>query len=186
MGPESPETVNPKQKKWQETLEALDHVVDKLGRHVDPGIKETVAALNCLAFETDGSCEGHEETKSKAPWVDLPLIPKEFRDRMKVEGVAAKEQGADLGGLLQEGKAKMIEEAERLMKLLDEFYSQRRTPSEKRLILRFFPDSARLHNQGGAIQELRAPALQRRKLREFQDEMAAFAQFMKEKFFWQD
>jgi hypothetical protein len=61
--PENENNPEQKQENWDRTFEDLDHAVDKLGRHIDPGIKETVASFMINGFPTSGSCEGHLEER---------------------------------------------------------------------------------------------------------------------------
>ena len=44
---------------------------DKLGTPLDPGIKETVIALNLLGLQTVQSCEGHLDHGCPYPWVTV-------------------------------------------------------------------------------------------------------------------
>lgn len=55
--------VKEKQALWNRTIEELDRVVDKLGKPIDAGIKETVAAFIVNKFPINGSCEGHVEER---------------------------------------------------------------------------------------------------------------------------
>lgn len=64
------ETLNPQENRralkkliWQQKLQELERVGDKLGYRIDPGIKETVAAFILNGFPTRGSCEGHLEER---------------------------------------------------------------------------------------------------------------------------
>ncbi len=103
---------------WHRMTEAVDRVRDRLGKPVDPGIRDTVAALNLLGFPTSQSCEGHVNARGHglpAPWVD-------FADAAP----------ADLPG--------------RLRALLDEFYAGRRVPPDLRL--RYSGRRRRLSNGG--------------------------------------
>ena len=57
--------------RWIETSENLSHVTDRLGKHIDKGIFDTVVALNILGFDTDMSCEGHLDHGLPYPWIDI-------------------------------------------------------------------------------------------------------------------
>ena len=68
----SQETGEPKnQHKWNEKVRDLESIVDALGSHIEDGIKETVAGLQLLGFNTTGSCEGHNNWGSPYPWVQM-------------------------------------------------------------------------------------------------------------------
>jgi hypothetical protein len=72
---------------WQEMLSEVDRMTDRLGLGVDPGIRETVAALNLLGYRTWQSCEGHVNERGHglpSPWVELDL-PVGEQDEAPVE-----------------------------------------------------------------------------------------------------
>lgn len=62
-----------KQNKWNQMSSEIDTITDALGLPIDANIKETVIVLNLLGFATNGSCEGHLNWGTMAPWVDLCL-----------------------------------------------------------------------------------------------------------------
>lgn len=70
---DSPETPSP-QAKYAE-FDAIKHKVeqaaDARGKEIDPGIKDTVVALNAVGVCTEQSCEGHAESGMSAPWVEI-------------------------------------------------------------------------------------------------------------------
>lgn len=64
----------PRLARWRRMMEAVGRVTDRLGKPVDPGIRETVAVLNLLGLPTIQSCEGHVNDRGHglpAPWVDF-------------------------------------------------------------------------------------------------------------------
>ncbi len=59
---------NEKKEVWRQALQRLENVVDGLGKRIDDGARETVAAFNVNGFPTYGSCEGHfEERPGRLP-----------------------------------------------------------------------------------------------------------------------
>jgi hypothetical protein len=60
-----------KEDHWQEIAQRISRTVDKLGLSIDEGIKETVIVLNALGISTRASCEGHLDSGTCAPWVDI-------------------------------------------------------------------------------------------------------------------
>lgn len=56
---------------WNETAKHFSHTVDKLGKKIDPGIFDTVVALNMLGVHTVASCEGHLGWGVPHPWVNI-------------------------------------------------------------------------------------------------------------------
>ena len=94
-----------KQALWYKTMEQLDQVADRLGKRIDAGIKETVAAFAVNKFPTNGSCEGHVEERfgkkvKLRPYIDIGFRePKqrfvgesEIKERIAAEyGITAEE-----------------------------------------------------------------------------------------------
>ena len=56
---------------YQQMYERVSTFTDKLGTPIDPGIFETVVALNLLGLHTFQSCEGHLEHGCPYPWVTI-------------------------------------------------------------------------------------------------------------------
>ncbi len=59
-----------KEKKWEEEKIIVDNITDRLGMHIDDGIKDTVIALRLLGFETTQSHEGKID-RVAYPYVDI-------------------------------------------------------------------------------------------------------------------
>lgn len=176
-----------KQESWQQMLDRIDRMADRRGKGVDPGIKEMVAVLNCMELTTDGSCEGHvHEGESPPPWIHFDFVPTQLRyavRQARQELRPGEKTNPHLEALLTEARLKLLRGQARIVELLDEFYSGRRSSAETRLGITFYPDSARLESQGADLQELYPSQIQSRKLRAYQDEMRDFAEFLKAKFF---
>lgn len=53
--------------------DSVEQIADKLGKGIDPGIKETVVALMLDDFPTSQSCEGHPDQNEGLPfpWVEV-------------------------------------------------------------------------------------------------------------------
>lgn len=45
----------------------VEHLVDKLGKEIDAGIKETISILRAMDFPTSSSCAGHTEPQRYGP-----------------------------------------------------------------------------------------------------------------------
>jgi len=61
-----------KQRLWNETLQSLDLITDRLGKPIELGIRETCAALMINGLPTTQSCEGHlDDHGLPYPWVDI-------------------------------------------------------------------------------------------------------------------
>lgn len=175
-----------KRDSWQRMLDRVEHMVDGLGKRVDPKIKEMVAILNCMEFTTDGSCEGHLHNQSKAPWIHFEFIPAQLKQEIRqtrLNLAKGEKTSPRLEALLKEAKLKLLGGQARIVNLLDEFYSGRLGSAETRLGITFYPDSARLKSQGADLQDLYLPEMQAKKLSAYQEEMRAFTEFLKTNFF---
>jgi len=162
---------------WENKLREIEGVKDSLDEEIDDGIKETVAAINLNGFPTSGSCEGHLDHGTAAPWVEIsdPNEPEErfvgekdvFKRVAEKYGVPSREvrQGikknawAEALEEISEAEEtleykKWREENEKLMaklsELLAEFYRDRNAQSDIRLeISKIGPGGVfRVHNGG--------------------------------------
>src|SRR2546426_6951982 len=68
---DQPEVRSAKEEAWMKMEQEVGRIADKLGRPIDPGIRESVVALRVLGLTTDGSCEGHLDHGVRAPWIDI-------------------------------------------------------------------------------------------------------------------
>lgn len=63
-------SLNPKEVVWEEKLRSLENIVDRIGRHIDKEIMETLVAFDVSNIPTDSSCGGHLETeRMRFPYV---------------------------------------------------------------------------------------------------------------------
>src|SRR4051794_2537985 len=60
-----------RERAWQRKLHDIETVRDALGRPLDSGVKEIVAALNIIDIPTSASCEGHIDRGKGAPWLEV-------------------------------------------------------------------------------------------------------------------
>ena len=63
-----------KQLEYEKTLARLDLTADRLGKGLDPEIKDAVAYLRLFGFYTTGSCEGHTEKNLSFPYIHVGPI----------------------------------------------------------------------------------------------------------------
>src|ERR1035437_6045436 len=124
---------------WAQYSAEVDHLVDSLGKEIDPNIKDTVTALRALGFHTNASCEGHLDRGLKAPWVDVGTVPEDVEQAMKL--VHAKQQSItpELRRRLQEVKQELLHERKKLLDLLGNFYQNRQVSCFSRLTLDYGP-----------------------------------------------
>src|SRR5690606_5354307 len=124
---------------------------------------ETVAALNLLGINTSASCEGHLDWGLAGPWIDTQssidtsdLQDQQFKKFDIAEAADKNNTPKDeVDALFQEAHALTkairrphLEEAEKLMNLLSEFYQNRQVPFDVQLSLVRFGPGMRLQNQG--------------------------------------
>jgi hypothetical protein len=194
-----------KQIKWDLLVKKYSQVGDALGKGIDSGILETVVALNALGINTRQSCEGHMKYGVASPWVDV-----ENSDQKKIKlGLDEAEKVYRMAEELE--KTKGIRDPEvrklydkyhdirnkvviinlrvvkKLMGLLEGFYCERFVAFDRGLYIRTFGDGGgRLSSKGEVIQAVRSRGLKLIKLREYQEEMKDFTQFLRDRYFGED
>lgn len=167
---------------WEKMLAEVEEIVDHLGKGVDEGIKETVAAFLLHGFTTSASCEGHVAKEGERqrglpyPWVEV------YAPEPEGWGEAEGEKKEQLG---QEWITKNLEQQRKMMELLKEFYKGRKTPFDARLV--FYPIGVvggfRVQSFGAELTTILTPKEQREKLALYQKEMRDFTEFLKDKYF---
>lgn len=65
------ELVDWQQASWQEAETILAGVTDQMGQRIDAGILAPVVGLNLLGFRTSASCEGHLNWGCPYPWIEF-------------------------------------------------------------------------------------------------------------------
>lgn len=169
---------------WNETVEKFTHVTDKLGKEIDPGIFDTVVALNVLGFHTTMSCEGHINWGLAAPWVDV--IP---------DGAVALNQQIQVIRQQTPADQPFPDEAKQLMlvvkrnqqllfhdlvKLLDQFYEYRHITYARQLIPHMSHGGhIRIEPIGADLQTVVPDQIKEQQLRAYQTEMSDFTAFLK-------
>jgi hypothetical protein len=63
--------MNKDNKAYQDMMVRVGKVTDRLGHHVDFGIRHTVVAFNLRDLHTVASCIGHMDHGLPYPWIDL-------------------------------------------------------------------------------------------------------------------
>lgn len=174
-----------KKQKWQEALQGVDLLADRLGLGVDEGIKETVAAFHVFDIHTTASHEG------KIDRYPIPYIDVESPEIVGLERKLEKFEGGESGSEHEEDAVReeilrrSLEERKKVIPLLEEFYSDRKIPYEVRLNI----DSrargwSRIQSQGADFQEIEKDSeAKKQRLHDFQEEMRDFTEFLKNKYF---
>lgn len=198
-----------KQTKWNEALSSVEKITDKLGKKIDSGIKETVTAFLINGFNTDGSCEGHLDHGRPYPWIDISQNPQylEFKEKENILISQMKEKGYktffDIPKTDEELYSKFIElrndvgihrkeTLDKVKLLFNSFYSSHKPISEDCVLT--FLESGRIElisgaglgkdNWGKFELKIKSMTLEEKKnyLKNSQDEMEAFTEFLKDKF----
>ncbi len=192
--------IHKKEQEWTTAVERFSNVKDALGKPIDAGILETVVALNLLGVHTIASCEGHVDWGTRSPWVDIAARGDEFR-KWNQEATKASQEAMrqrDLRQLPQEEIAHLFEEARQLqrrvkrlhlaverpaLELLALFYEHRQVPYDQRLTIQTRVDRGRIESQGAHFQDTAPLGNLEEKLQEYQQEMSAFGNFLKDLWF---
>ncbi|MEN9328320.1 MAG: hypothetical protein RI947_1128 [Candidatus Parcubacteria bacterium] len=189
-----------KQQQWDLTREKFKKVTDKLGCNIDDGILETVIALNVLGFRTTQSCEGHLDRAVAAPWIDIePRTTKDWEnlwiesDKAFFASKKLQEQNGPKPeikalfdkskDLLKKARKPTIELAQRLMNILDDYYRNRYVAYDKRITITRMHRGARVESIGAYTQDINTQLVKKQKLKEYQDEMRSFTEFLKRMYF---
>ena len=202
---------------WKNILRQVAELKDKIGGEMDEGIMETVAAFWLHNIPTAGSCEGHIDRGSRGPWIDIEAVdkPKErFNDETVIKNKIANQynttpeaidsyehrEAADKywSEVTKKGETaeyiKFREQNEKLKekvsKLLEKFYTNRKTTNEVKLKLREIGPDGRFRIYNGdqdrtdgieKLTENEKIALDD-KLKNRQKEMKDFTEFLKKSF----
>ncbi len=181
---------------WEEKEKELGSTVDKLDYPIDPGIKETIIVLNLLGFPTSASCEGHLDRAVAAPWVD---IISNDTDSLKGKADAAFGLADESVALHIEAQTdQLYDEAnrlrevafrpllllgEKLLKLMEKFYENRKVLFDQRITLEQFGYSLRIYSQGAVVQDALEQMEKAKRLASYQIEMKEFTEFLKGEYF---
>ena len=172
-----------KEKRWNQIRAEVDRIVDGTGRPIDEEVKESVAILKIFRFKTLASCWGHLDHGKKAPWIEFgDELPKELLNKVKGEKTLEFIYTVpEIKGF----REKNLKEQKRVMELLDEFYKGREMSVDVRLVLMPIGiyGSARLTNTGVLLQDIRSKREQKKKLKQYRQEMVTFTAFLKKKYF---
>lgn len=184
MNPEKPYSDNPREQKWQDALKGVDQLADKLGLGVDEGIKETVAAFHVFDINTTASHEGKIDLYP-IPYIDVqsPDIGDLAKKLARLEDNEESELEAVL--IHKEILTSNLNERKKIIHLLEEFYAERKVPYEVRLGIDSMARGwSRIQSQGAEFQEIENDEnVRKQRLEQFQEEMRAFTDFLKNKYF---
>ncbi len=162
---------------WDQKLAEVNEIADRLGKGVDEKIKESVAAFLIHKFTTSGSCEGHiaEEEKDKHglpyPWIEIYAS--------EPEGWKESEEKQN------EWTMENLKQQKKMMSFLEEFYKDRETLFDARLIFDKVGTYGgfRVQSFGAEMWPMLNPEERRQKLELYRKEMADLTEFLKNKYF---
>lgn len=173
---------------WDRLYNLFGRVTDGLGKEIDQGIKETVVALNMARIRTKASCEGHLHWGKAYPWIDIECpqadaLQVEILQCLDLDSKAGKGRSLKTKGLIDRHRSLLVEEERKLAELLGAFYHVHPVEYDRHLVLvRFIKGECRLQSHGSEYQPFRNSVERAQKLKEYQEEMQAFALFLKEGF----
>ena len=178
-------------KNWNQKIEELHGVGDKLGLGIEEGIIEVVAALNLNEVKTTQSCEGHLDRALAYPWVQIGSEKSEnidqkreqaylLRKKLQETGVDSKEDLKQIHKLEDEVDVLVGEALKRPIGLLVDFYKEKGGGEDnERLVVVDFADGGRLQSQGASLQITRLSEDKKSKLEIYQSEMKRFGEYLK-------
>ena len=161
-----------KQRKLERALQEVEKLVDKVGIPIDEGIKETVAILQVMGFQTSSSCSGHRSSEEgiAPPYIEIyaPAPSGWEKNKQKQE----------------EWEITNNKQRERINALLEEFNRTSQAITEAQLYLRNIGGYGGFRIQSKNAEKPPATVDEKFKIIEaFQKEMAAFTAFIKERYF---
>lgn len=170
-----------KNKLWEEKRKEIEKLKDKLGKGVDEGVKGAITALTLLGIHTTASCEGHLDHGTFAPYIDVTVFNALATESQRNE---IKDQEVIDFKIKEEVIRKNLQERQKLITLLDEFYSDRQSPFHKRLTIQARAwGRSRIESIGAELQQIIPQEVRRERLSEYQEEMNSFSDFLKQKYF---
>jgi len=167
---------------WEEKMVEVNEITDSLSKGVDEGIKESVCAFLVHGFTTTGSCEGHINEKGEEhrglpyPWIEVYASePQGWKEA----------EGEEKERLEQEWRIKNLKQQKKMMGFLEEFYQERETPFDAKLVFKNIGafGGFRVQSFGAEITVILSPEEKQQKLSLYQKEMRDFSEFLKKKFF---
>jgi hypothetical protein len=173
---------------WQDLEKHFATVTDRLDMPIDPGIMDVVVAFNAVGIHTTQSCEGHLDHGAAHPWVDVSS--KEADDiaqKIAWKLYEGKREDDETQRLMQEHRQLLLQAEYELIPYLNAFYQHQPFDYDRHLsISRFSNGMPRVQSYGADCQEFRSGNERVAKLKAYQQEMQAFADFLKRRYFGED
>lgn len=188
-----------KTQRYLEMRERVTTFTDKLGTPLDPGIEETVIALNLLGLETVQSCEGHLDHGCPYPWVTVINQEHSRRSTNAWLRVCALEEKAKQTATLEAYDYYLAADSalrlhlsqwkrddvlfQQLTNWLDAFYTGREETPARLMVLRIHPGLCRIEPGWSELAKELPERFRARYLERSQIEMQAWTIYLMER--WQ-
>jgi hypothetical protein len=182
-----------KNQAWEDLQKHFARVIDGYGTKIDPGIMDAVVSFNAVGINTTASCEGHLNWGNAYPWIRAGVtgiddLEKELRRALKASQNATEDDRERLCdeyyAIASRVRKIHVQEELKLMPYLNAFYKQHDMDYDRHLVIdRFISGECLLQSHGADLQDIREPDEKAKKLKEYQDEMQAFAFFLRDRFF---
>jgi len=175
---------------WQGLEQQFAKMTDEVGTPIDPVILATVVALNAQDIYTVASCQGHlnRENTNPYPWIVVSSKEAEDIGQKIAESLYDGRRESEVTKELARQHRHLLLHAEYgLVKQLEAFYQHQYFSFDRHLsIWRYSNGTPCLQSHGAEYQQFREPNERASKLKEYQEEMHAFAAFLKRRFFGED
>jgi len=171
-----------KEQRLLEIEKEVTELEDKLGKKIDPGIRETLISIKAHGLPTSQSCEGHNDRGEALPWVQIENpAPAGWKENEKKKELWRQWNERDVG---------------KLRKLLDQFYEERKEEGKgvpENVKLDFWPvgqyGAMRLQSRAqteisgrGKVTEKMKKERESQDLEPYKKEMSDFGQWLRKKF----
>lgn len=113
-------------------LQKAEKTTDRLSKPLDPGIKRAVALLWTLGFDTENSCYGHDQYANGGPFIWITSQNWQKKVKLWQEKNANDPTKVDQQHILETAG---LRSKSKLINLLEEFYKDRSTSLNTRLIV---------------------------------------------------
>lgn len=172
---------NDQQTIWQTALDNTRAITDGLGMPIDEEIVETVAIMRLMGINTTMSCGGHLDRVTGGPYIMFsPREAKQWQEECR--GIEDKMSPAYKHAYDMARKASLAEQS-KLMKLLEEYYSNHQALYPQMLVAHNYVFGNRLYCQGVELANIASPAEQKQILADNLKEMKDFTEFLKVRYF---
>jgi hypothetical protein len=167
---------------WKDLQQRFRRVVDRIGTPLDKGILDTVVALNVVGMNTTASCEGHMDHGVAYPWIDVSHVDADGLAQTICQLLyKGKREDKETKQLQYQHRMVLLQAEQELIGLLNAFYQHHPFDYDRHLsIWRFSNGMPRLQSHGAEYQQFRDPTERLAMLQEYQQEMQAFAEYLKE------